>query len=71
MELPLTPIDFLLRARRLFPDREGLIQHEGGARARVFTYADMAERAARMAQVRENKRKRDQDREAGMDPGVA
>ena len=54
MELPLTPIDFLLRARRLFPDREGVIQHEGGARSRVFTYADMAERAARMAQVLQN-----------------
>ena len=33
MELPLTPIDFLLRARRLFPDREGVIQHEGGERS--------------------------------------
>ena len=54
MELPLTPIDFLLRARRLFPDREGVIQHEGGTRAHVFTYADMAERAARMAQVLQN-----------------
>ena len=44
MELPLTPIDFLLRARRLFPDREGVIEHHAGERADVFTYAHMAER---------------------------
>ena len=30
MELPLTPLDFLLRARRLFPDREGVIEHRAG-----------------------------------------
>ncbi len=50
MELPLTPIDFLVRARRLFPDRQGVIQHEDGAR-QVFTYNAMAERAARLAQM--------------------
>src|SRR4249920_3161838 len=54
MELPLTPIDFLLRARRLFPDREGVIEHHAGERAHVFTYADMAERAARLAQMLQN-----------------
>ena len=26
MELPLTPLDFLARARALFPDRVGVIQ---------------------------------------------
>ena len=51
MELPLTPTDFLVRARRLFADREGVIQHEDGERAHVFTYAQHAERAARLAQV--------------------
>jgi fatty-acyl-CoA synthase len=54
MELPLTPIDFLLRARRLFPDREGVIEHHAGERAHVFTYAHMAERAARLAQMLQN-----------------
>ena len=54
MELPLTPIDFLLRARRLFPDREGVIEHAEGERAHVFTYAEMAERAARLAQMLQN-----------------
>ncbi len=51
MELPLTPIDFLLRARTLFPDRQGVIQHAHGERSLVFTYAEMAERAARLAQM--------------------
>ena len=51
MELPLTPTDFLVRARRLFPDREGVIQHENGERAHVYTYEQYAERAARLAQV--------------------
>ncbi len=61
MELPLTPIDFLLRARRLFPDREGVIEHEDGQRAHVFTYAEMAERAARLAQMLQN--------DFGVEPG--
>ena len=47
MELPLTPTDFLVRARRLFADREGVIQHEDGERAHVFTYAQR--RPGRMA----------------------
>jgi fatty-acyl-CoA synthase len=51
VQLPLTPTDFLVRARRLFPDREGVIQHEDGQRAHVFTYAQHAERAARLAQM--------------------
>ena len=61
MELPLTPIDFLLRARRLFSDREGIIEHEDGRRAHVFTYAQMAERAARLAQMLQN--------DFGVEPG--
>ncbi|MEJ7585420.1 MAG: long-chain-fatty-acid--CoA ligase [Acidimicrobiales bacterium] len=44
MELPLTPLDFLLRARRLFPDRVGVI--DGDLR---FTYGAFAERCDRMA----------------------
>ncbi|MGV3757956.1 MAG: long-chain-fatty-acid--CoA ligase [Actinomycetota bacterium] len=44
MELPLTPLDLLARARRLFPDRVGV--HEGGA---AWTYAAFAERCGRLA----------------------
>ena len=31
MELPLTPLDFLARARRLFPDREASIEHHAAS----------------------------------------
>jgi len=44
MELALTPLDFLSRARRLFPDRVGVI--DGDQR---FTYAAFADRCDRMA----------------------
>lgn len=44
MELPLTPLDFLLRARRLFPDRVGVIDGD-----RRWTYADFADRCDRQA----------------------
>ena len=44
MELPLTPLDFLARARRLFPDREGII--DGDER---WTYSEFAARCDRLA----------------------
>jgi fatty-acyl-CoA synthase len=44
VELPLTPLDLLARARRLFPDREGVVQ--GGER---WTYGEMAARCDRLA----------------------
>ena len=44
MELPLTPLDLLTRARRLFPDRVGVI--DGDIRR---TYAAFAERCDRLA----------------------
>ena len=44
MELPLTPLDLLARARRLFPDRVGVI--DGDAR---WTYGAFAERCDRLA----------------------
>ena len=44
MELPLTPLDFLTRARRLFPDRVGVV--EGDER---WTYAEFADRCDRQA----------------------
>lgn len=44
MELPLTPLDFLARARRLFPDRIGVIDGE-----QSWTYGRFAERCDRQA----------------------
>jgi fatty-acyl-CoA synthase len=44
MEVALTPLDFLTRARRLFPDRVGVV--DGDA---AWTYAHFAERCDRMA----------------------
>ncbi len=44
MELPLSPLDFLERARRLFPDRLGV--HDG---QRSWTYGAYAERCHRLA----------------------
>jgi len=44
VELPLTPLDLLTRARRLFPDRVGV--HDGEA---SWTYAAFAERCHRLA----------------------
>ncbi|MEO7428166.1 MAG: long-chain-fatty-acid--CoA ligase [Acidimicrobiales bacterium] len=49
MELPLTPIDFLARARRLCADREGVI--DGADR---WTYAQLAERCDRLAHALRN-----------------
>ena len=46
MELPLTPLDFLARARRLFPGREGVIDG-----TRRFTYGAYGERCDRLAHV--------------------
>ena len=44
MIVPLTPLDFLARARRLFPDRVGVV--DGGVRR---TYAELAARCDRLA----------------------
>ena len=44
MELPLTPLDFLARARTLFPDRVGVIDGD-----RRDTYAGFADRCDRLA----------------------
>jgi fatty-acyl-CoA synthase len=44
VELPLTPLDLLSRARRLFPDREGVVEGD-----RRWTYRDFAERCDRLA----------------------
>jgi len=46
MELPLTPVDFLLRARRLFPDRVGVV--DGDVRR---TYRELGERCDRLARA--------------------
>jgi fatty-acyl-CoA synthase len=44
MELPLTPLDLLARARRLFADREGVV--DGAER---WTYRDFGDRCDRLA----------------------
>ena len=44
VEVPLTPLDFLARARRLFPERVGVV--DGEVRR---TYAELAERCDRLA----------------------
>lgn len=44
METPLTPLDFLTRARRLFPDRVGVVDGD-----QHFTYSMFAERCDRLA----------------------
>ena len=46
MELPLTPLDLLARARRLYPEREGVVQ--GDER---WTYGELAARCDRLAHV--------------------
>jgi fatty-acyl-CoA synthase len=56
MELPLTPLDFLARARRLFADREGVI--DGDDR---WTYAQFAARCDRLAHALQ--------RDLGVHPG--
>jgi fatty-acyl-CoA synthase len=47
VKLPLTPLDFLARARRLFPDRVGVVQGDD----RRFTYADFAARCDGLARL--------------------
>jgi fatty-acyl-CoA synthase len=44
MELPLTPLDLLERARRLFPERAGVVEGD-----REWTYRDFAARCDRLA----------------------
>jgi fatty-acyl-CoA synthase len=56
VKLPLTPLDFLARARRLFPNRVGV--HEGDEE---WTYGEMAARCDRLAHVLQ--------REVGIAPG--
>jgi fatty-acyl-CoA synthase len=46
MELPLTPLDFLTRARRLFPDRVGVVEGE-----QSWTYREFADRCDRHARL--------------------
>lgn len=46
MEMPLTPLDFLSRARRLFPERVGVI--DGDQRFTYAAYADRCDRQAAM-----------------------
>jgi fatty-acyl-CoA synthase len=44
VELPLTPLDFLARARRLFPERVGVV--DGPVRRTYREYADRCDRLA-------------------------
>ena len=44
VEVPLTPLDFLARARRLFPDRVGVVQDD-----RRFSYRELGARSDRLA----------------------
>ncbi len=60
MKVALTPLDFLARARRLFPDREGVVQWEGDVRA-TWTYRAFAQRCDRLAHVLRD--------ELGVEPG--
>lgn len=46
MELPLTPLDFARRARRLHPDREAVV--DGSVR---FSYAEFLARCDRWSAV--------------------
>ena len=50
VEMPLTPLDFLTRARRLFPDREGVVEWHDGERPRGRT-RQFAGRADRLAHL--------------------
>src|SRR5437588_7870300 len=49
MNVPLTPLDFLERARRLFGPLEGVVDGE-----RRYTYGDLADRAHRLAHALRN-----------------
>src|SRR5512145_2760322 len=46
MEVPLTPLEFMRRARRLYPEREAVV--DGDAR---WTYAEFGERCDRWSSV--------------------
>jgi fatty-acyl-CoA synthase len=48
VNVALTPLDFLARARRLFPNREGVVQWDGGHRT-IWTYAELGRRCDRLA----------------------
>ncbi len=50
MEVALTPLDFLERARRLFAHRAGIVQWHGGERM-TWTYAEFAGRAHRLGRL--------------------
>ena len=56
MEVPLTPLDFLARARRLFPTRVGVVDGD-----RRFTYAEFGERCDRLGHLLRQ--------EVGVEPG--
>jgi fatty-acyl-CoA synthase len=49
LKLPLTPLDFLERARRLYGSLEAVIETDGHTDLRRFTYAEFAGRAHRLA----------------------
>lgn len=49
MNIPLTPLDFLERARRLFGPLEAVVETDGFHARRRFTYTDLAARAHRLA----------------------
>jgi fatty-acyl-CoA synthase len=50
VRVPLTPLDFLTRARRLFPGREGVVEWLDGVRT-TWTYEAFAERCQRLAHL--------------------
>lgn len=49
MNVPLTPLDFLERARRLFGPLEAVVETDGFNARRRYTYSQFAERAHRLA----------------------
>lgn len=49
MNVPLTPLDFLERARRLFGPLEAVVETDGFRASRRFTYTDLASRSHRLA----------------------
>ena len=49
MNVPLTPLDFLERARRLFGPLEAVVETDGFRATRRFTYAELASRSHRLA----------------------
>ena len=49
MNAPLTPLDFLERARRIFGPLEAVVETDGYRASRRFTYRELASRAHRLA----------------------